>query len=201
LESGGSITQAKGHDQKIIVALMSSKGSLRNVFLFHTDLVVARMKIKFSKELGATQLIQEVINDRNGKFFFNGEFVEGLDVRTHVPRTFFLKDHDHGRRVGDHNRVDNTYVEQFLNHFLNFIFLGKGVTIGMDIGKKDSWDKGNGIIMNTMGRRESLGSGKNHFIFREDGLEVLRNRGCLNCLYGMELGNNARMTFFSIFFM
>ena len=54
LESGGRITQAKGHDQKIIVALMSSKGILRNFFLFHMDLVVSRMKIKFSKELGAT---------------------------------------------------------------------------------------------------------------------------------------------------
>jgi hypothetical protein len=49
LKSGGIITQYKGHDQKLIVALMSSKGSIRNVFLFHTDLVVAKMKIKFSK--------------------------------------------------------------------------------------------------------------------------------------------------------
>jgi hypothetical protein len=48
------------------------------------------MKIKFSKELGATQFIQEVINDRNGKFVFNGKFVEGMEVRTHLPRTFFL---------------------------------------------------------------------------------------------------------------
>ena len=54
LESGGSITQAKGHDQKIIVALISSKGSLRNICPFHMDLVVSGTKIKFSKELGAT---------------------------------------------------------------------------------------------------------------------------------------------------
>ena len=77
LESGGSITQDKGHDQKLIVALMSSKGSLRNVFLFHTNLVLARRKIKFSKELGATQFIQEVINDRNKKFVCNGEIFGG----------------------------------------------------------------------------------------------------------------------------
>jgi hypothetical protein len=57
LEGGGGITQAKRHDQKIIVALMSSKGSLGNVCLFHTYLVVALTKIKFSKELGATQFI------------------------------------------------------------------------------------------------------------------------------------------------
>jgi hypothetical protein len=78
LEGGGGITQAEGHEKKLIVALMSSKGSLRNVCLFHTDLVVA------------TQFIQEVINDMNGKFVFNGEFVEGTEFRTHVPRTLFL---------------------------------------------------------------------------------------------------------------
>ena len=54
LESGGRITQAKGHDQKLIVALMNSKGSVRNAFLFHTYLVVARTKIKFTKQLGTT---------------------------------------------------------------------------------------------------------------------------------------------------
>jgi hypothetical protein len=58
LESGGSITQAKGHDQELIVTLMSSKCSLGNVFLFHTYLVVARTKIKFSKVLSTTQFIQ-----------------------------------------------------------------------------------------------------------------------------------------------
>jgi hypothetical protein len=137
LESGGRIKQAKGHDKKLIVALMSSKGILRNFCHFHTDLVVARTKIKFSEELGATQFIQEVINDRNGKFVFNGEFVEGSEVRTHAPRTFFLKDRDHRRRVGARTRVDNTCIEKFLNHFLNFIFLGTGVTIGMNIGRKD----------------------------------------------------------------
>jgi hypothetical protein len=174
LEGGGGITQAKGNDQKLIVAFMSSKGSLRNVCLFHTYLVVARMKIKFSKELGTTQFIQEVINEMNGKFVFNGEFVEGAEVRTHEPRTLFLQDHDHRRRVGACTRADNICVKQFLNHFLNFIFLGKGVMIGTNIGRKDSWYKGNGMIMNTIGRRESLGSGKDHLMFREDGLEVLR---------------------------
>ena len=41
LEGGGGITQAKGHDQKLIVALMSLKGCLGNVCLFHTYLVIA----------------------------------------------------------------------------------------------------------------------------------------------------------------
>jgi hypothetical protein len=160
LEGGGGITQAKGHDQKLIVALISSKGSLEDICLFHTYLVVARTKIQFSEELGATQFIQEVINDRNGEFVFDGKFVEGTEVRTHFPRTLFLQDHDHRRRIWTRTRADNTCIKEFLNHFLNFIFLGKWVTIRMDIGRKASWYKENGMIINTTGRREALGSGK-----------------------------------------
>jgi hypothetical protein len=158
------------------------------------------MKIKFIKELGTTQFIQEVINDRNGKFVFNGKIVEGMEVRTHSPRTFFLQDHDHKRRVGARTREYNACIKEFLDHFLNFIFLGKGVTIRIDIGRKPSRYKGNGMIMNTMSRRESLGSGKYHLMFRKDGLEVLRHRGCFCCLYGMELSNNTRMTLFEHLF-
>jgi hypothetical protein len=90
LKGGGGVTQPKGHDQKLVVALMSAKGCLRNVRLFHTDLVIARAKINFGEELGTTQFIQEVINDRNGEFVFDGEFIESTEVRTHSPRTFFL---------------------------------------------------------------------------------------------------------------
>jgi hypothetical protein len=159
-------------------------------------LVVARTKIKFSKELNTTQFIQEVINDRNGKFVFDGEFFEGSEFRTHAPRALFLKDHDHMRRVGARTRIDNTCGEKFLNNFLNFIFLRKGMTIGTYIWRKAFREKGNGIIMNTTRRRKSLGSGKTNLIFGEDGLKVLQNRGCLNGVNGMELGNNARMTVF-----
>jgi hypothetical protein len=70
----------------------------------------------------------------------------------------------------------------------------------MDIGRKASEYKGNGMIMNTAGRRESLGSGKYHLMFRKESLEVMRHQGCLCCLYGMELSNETRMTFFEQFF-
>jgi hypothetical protein len=110
--------------------------------------VVTKTKIKFSKELGTTQFIQEIINDMNGKFVFDGEFVEGAEVSAHAPRAFFLKYHDHKRRIGARTRTDNTYGEKFLNNFLNFIFLDKWMTIGMNIGRKVVGDKGNAIIMN-----------------------------------------------------
>jgi hypothetical protein len=70
----------------------------------------------------------------------------------------------------------------------------------MDIGRKYYGYKGSGMIMKTMGRRESLGRGKDQLMFRKDGLEVLRERGCLYFLYGMELGNNTKITFFEHLF-
>jgi hypothetical protein len=96
------------------------------------------MKIQFSEELGTTRFIQEVINERNGEFVFDGKFVEGMEVRKHLPRTFFLQDHDHRRQIGDLTRADNAYIKEFLDHFINFIFLGKWVMIQMDIGRKAS---------------------------------------------------------------
>jgi hypothetical protein len=56
------------------------------------------------------------------------------------------------------------------------------------------------MIMNTTGRREALGSGKDQLMFRKDGLEVLWYEGCLCCLYGMELSDNTRMTLFEQIF-
>jgi hypothetical protein len=137
LEGGGRITQDKGHDQKLIVALMSSKVSLGNAFLFHMYLVISRTNIKFSKELVSTQFIQEIINEMNGKFVFNGKFFEGTEVKTHSPRTFFLQDHDHRRRVGSRTRADNESIKELLRPFYQFHFLGKR---GGDTD--EYWEKG-----------------------------------------------------------
>jgi hypothetical protein len=164
LESGGIITQDKGHDQKLIVSLMSLKYSLRNVFLIHMYLVVARMKIKFSKELGSTQFIQEIINDKNGKFDFDGEFFEGVEVMTHALRAFFL-DHEHKRRIGASTRMDNACSEKFLNFFSQFHFYGKREDDRDEHWEEGYWGLGDGMIRKTIGRRKSLGSGKNNLMF------------------------------------
>jgi hypothetical protein len=108
LEDGGGITQDKEHDQKLIVTLMSFKGSLAYVRFLHTYLVVARMQIKFSEVLSTTQLIQEIINDKNEELFLDGELIEGMKFGTHVPSTFFLKYHDHRGRIRDGIGADNT---------------------------------------------------------------------------------------------
>jgi hypothetical protein len=190
LEGGWGITRDKEHDQELIVTLMSSKGSLGNVRFFHMYLVVSRMEIKFSKVLSTTQFIQEIINDRNGKLVFDSEFIEGTKFKTHAPSTLFLEYHYHRRRIGASTRTYNTCFEKLLHYFFNFILPGKWVTIRVNIGRKTSRNKGNGMIMNTTRRGKSLRSGKNSLMFGYDILEVRMHEGCLNYLNGMELGNN-----------
>jgi hypothetical protein len=112
-------------------------------------LVVEKMHIKFSEVLSTTQLIQEIIDEKNGKLVLDGEFIEGTKVMTHFPSTLFLKYHDHRRIISAGTGVDNTHLEQFLHYFLIFILLGKGMTIRENIGRKTTLNKGYGMIMNT----------------------------------------------------
>jgi hypothetical protein len=71
---------------------------------------------------------------------------------------------------------------------LNFIIFGKGVTIRMNIGRKISRDKENGMIMGSMGRGNSFWFVKNILVFGEKRLDVRMNcrGGGLNGLNGME---------------
>jgi len=66
-----------------------------------------------------------------------------MKFRTHAPRSLFLKYHDHGIRIGASTRMDKNCGEKFLNNFLNLVFLGKGITIRSNIGRKVVRDKGN----------------------------------------------------------
>jgi hypothetical protein len=100
LKRSVGIIETKGNDQELIVALMSEKCSLGNVFLFHTYLVLAIMEVKFGKVLSPTKFIQKVIYDMNGKFILDGNFFEGTKIRTHAPSSFLLEDHENRGRIG-----------------------------------------------------------------------------------------------------
>jgi hypothetical protein len=123
-----------------------------------------------------------------------------MEVRTHAPSTFFLKYQDHRRRIRAGIGEDNTRLEQFLHDFLNFILLGKGMMIRVNIGRKTTQNKGYGMIMNTTRRQKSPRSGKNSLVFGENNLEVRMHRGCLNCVNRMKLSNNVGVAFLKEFF-
>jgi hypothetical protein len=58
--------------------------------------------------------------------------------------------------------------------------------IRVNIGRNIVWYEMDAMIMDTMGRENFLGSGKNNLVSREDIFEVGMHRGWLNDLNGVE---------------
>ena len=95
--------------------------------------------------------------------------------------------------------MDDSNSKEFLDHFFNFIFLQRGGDMDGYLGEgflgQEEWND-----HEHHGKKGVPGEWNNHLMFIEDGLEVLQHRGCLSGLNGMELCNNARMTFFEHLF-
>jgi hypothetical protein len=88
LEGGRCITKAKGHHQELIMAFMSEKTLFWDIGLLHANLVIVGTKIKFGKELGTLEIIQEIIIDLNGELILEWLFFNSSKVGTHVPSAF-----------------------------------------------------------------------------------------------------------------
>ena len=69
---------------------MGAKSHLRNVFLFHPDLMVARVEIQFGEILGSMKFIEKIIYDRYRELVLDSQFIEFPKIRTHPPITFFI---------------------------------------------------------------------------------------------------------------
>ena len=62
LKRGWSIAEPKGHDSELIVSVVSSKSSLRDICRMHSYLMVSLQKVKFRKALCSSQFIKQFIN-------------------------------------------------------------------------------------------------------------------------------------------
>jgi hypothetical protein len=69
-----------------------------------------------------------------------------------------------------------------------------------NIGRKNTLYERDGMIMDSMGRRNFFGSVKKNLVVEEDRLEIKMHRGCLDILNGVDLGNNSRMNLFEDLF-
>jgi hypothetical protein len=56
------------------------------------------------------------------------------------------------------------------------------------------------MIINTMRRGKAMGSRNNSVVFIKYIFEVRMHKWCLNCMNGIELGNNDTMDFFEDIF-
>ena len=119
---------------------------------------------KFSKELGAPlNSSRRSSMTGMGNLYLMVSLLRAWKSGTHSPRTFFLQDHDYRRRVRACTRADNACSKEFLDHFLNFIFLWKGVAIQNGYWEEGFQIQGEWNDHEHCGRRESLGSGKYQF--------------------------------------
>ena len=79
---------------------MSAEHRLCDVCGVHTDLVVARAEVQLGEELGAMQLIQQFIDQRNRVRVLDGDGIEGSVVDAEPPRSVgFLDEEDGGKRT------------------------------------------------------------------------------------------------------
>jgi hypothetical protein len=58
LDCRRGITNSKRHNQEFIMAFTNAKNCFRNVFLFHPNLMVARVKIQFGELLSSMKFIE-----------------------------------------------------------------------------------------------------------------------------------------------
>ena len=81
LECGRIIHEAKGHDQKFIVAIMCAESCFRDVILMNLNLVIPRAKIQLGEKLSTMKLI----NNRNWKLILDGEVIKCSKFNVEVP--------------------------------------------------------------------------------------------------------------------
>ena len=62
MECGGSIGESKGHNKKFIGAIAGGEGGLVFIARADSDLVIARVEVKFGEVFGFAKAIVEVIN-------------------------------------------------------------------------------------------------------------------------------------------
>jgi hypothetical protein len=59
--------------------------------------MIPRAKIDLGEELGAVELVQQLIDNRNWKSILDGDGVEGAIVDTELPRSIMLPDEENRR--------------------------------------------------------------------------------------------------------
>ena len=85
LECGRSISETKGHDQKLILAIMCAESCFRDIILMNPNLMIPRAKIQLGEKLSTMKLIKKLINNRNWKLILDGEVIKCSEVNAEAP--------------------------------------------------------------------------------------------------------------------
>jgi hypothetical protein len=99
----------------------------------HSNLVATGPQIKFGKNGGTLQLMQQIFYDWYGKFVFDSQGIQLSEISTQSPGFVFFGDRQSRRRVGTCALSNFLVVKKFLDHFLNHILLCMGHSIWPDV--------------------------------------------------------------------
>ena len=115
MECGGSIGESKRHNKKFIGAIAGSEGSLVFISRADSDLVIARVEIKFGEVFGFAQTIVEVINAWDREIVFNSNIIETTIVDTHSHGSIFLFHEKDGCTKRATGGTNVTSIEVFID--------------------------------------------------------------------------------------
>lgn len=92
LERRRRVRLAEWHHTKLKVAVMHLKSRLLLINLPHTNLVIARAQVQL-REVGNTcQLIQQLVDDRQGELVLDRHQIQSPVVNAETPATILLFD-------------------------------------------------------------------------------------------------------------
>jgi hypothetical protein len=73
------------HDEELVEAIVGAKRRHVHIHQVHAHLMVAQAEIELREELSAVQLIQELIDDKDGEVILHRDGIEGLVVDAEAP--------------------------------------------------------------------------------------------------------------------
>ena len=76
----GAISEVKGHDQKLVVAIMCAEIHFRDIILMNPNLVIPKTKIQLGEKMSTMKLI----NNRNCKLIHYCDVIKCLKVNVDV---------------------------------------------------------------------------------------------------------------------
>jgi len=103
---------------------------LGDVVGVHEDLVVAAAQVKFGEEARTTELVEELVDDRDWKLVLDGLGVEGAVVDAETSRDVLLANEQHWRRERGRARADDPLSEHVGALLLDLVLEQLRVTIG-----------------------------------------------------------------------
>jgi hypothetical protein len=169
LECGGSIGKTKWHDLVLKVAVASAERGLLNVIFMDPDLVVARTEIDLGEDLGAMELVGEVINEGDGESVLDGDGIQGTIINAHAEFAALLLDEDHRGTIGGEAGFNGSVAEEFVKFFSQGVkFEGRHAVNGAPRGRTVRFQ------LNAMVNVSFRGKFSGEFS-REDISEVLQN--------------------------